>query len=332
MANKKPTIVILATGGTIAGSAASALATTGYRAGTLGIDALMEAVPQVREYANVAGEQICGIDSKDMTDALWLRLAKRVNELLAKDDVDGIVITHGTDTMEETAYFLQLTVKSDKPVALTGAMRPATAVSADGPMNLLDAVRVSASGESFGKGVLVVMNGEIHGAREVRKADTLSVGAFQSPGGGPLGHVQDGVPAFLHLSLRCHTRESEFDISGITELPYVKVLYGHADDDGLFADAAVSAGAKGLVYAGMGNGSIPAAAEMALEKASSRGVVVVRSTRTGSGAVIASEPSYENAHFLRGDSLSPQKARILLQLALLKTTDLTEIQRMFGEY
>ena len=331
-AQSKPNIVILATGGTIAGSADSASATTGYKAGALGIDALLNAVPQVKEYANVSGEQICSIDSKDMTDDIWLRLADRINELFARGDVDGIVITHGTDTLEETAYFLNLTVKSDKPVVLVGAMRPATAISADGPMNLLNAVRVAASPASVGKGVLVVLNDEINAAREVTKTNTITVSTFKSSELGLLGYVNAGVPEFYRTSTRRHTRNSEFNVSGLKSLPYVKIIYGHANDDGLFVDAAIKAGAKGIIYAGMGNGSIHMNAEKSLAAATAKGVVVVRSSRGGNGTVIPAEQSYIDAHFLDGDTLSPQKARILLQLALTKTHDLKEIQRIFKTY
>lgn len=330
--NNLPNIKIFATGGTIAGSAASNTATTGYKAGALGIDVLINAVPEMKKYANVTGEQICSIDSKDMSNDIWLKLANRINELLADDNVDGIVITHGTDTLEETAYFLNLTVKSKKPVVIVGAMRPATAISADGPMNLLNAVRVAGSKAAINKGVLVAMNDEINGARDVTKTNTTSVSTFKAPELGFLGYINDGVPEFYRESTRRHTANSEFSVKYATALPYVKIIYGHADDDGVFVDAAVAAGAKGIVYAGTGNGSIHKNAEAALAKATAKGVVVVRSSRVGNGTVIPAEQSYIDEHFIDGDSLSPQKARILLSLALMKTTDLQEIQTMFKTY
>ncbi len=331
-AQSKPNIVILATGGTIAGSAADASATTGYKAGALGIDVLLNAVPQVKDYANVTGEQICSIDSKDMTDDIWLKLATRINELFSRGDVDGIVITHGTDTLEETAYFLNLTVHSDKPVVLVGAMRPATAISADGPMNLLNAVRVAASPNSVGKGVLVALNDEINAAREVTKTNTITVSTFKSPELGFLGYVNEGTPEFYRTSTRRHTSNSEFYVNGRKDLPYVKVIYGTANDDALFVDAAIKAGVKGIIYAGTGNGSVHMNAEKALARATAKGIVVVRSSRVGNGTVIPAEQSYIDYNFLDGDSLSPQKARILLQLALTKTSNLSEIQRMFKQY
>lgn len=331
-AEGKPRIAILATGGTIAGRADKVSATTGYKAGAIGVDVLLDAVPEIGEYASVMGEQISNIDSRDMTDWIWLKLAKRVNELLSTGNVDGIVITHGTDTLEETAYFLNLTVKSEKPVVLVGAMRPATAISADGPMNLLNGVRVAVSRESAGKGVLVVMNDEINAAREVTKTNTINVGTFKTPELGFLGYVNNGIPEFYRQSTRRHTKNSEFDSSGLSELPYVKVIYGHANDDSLFVEAAMKAGVKGIIYAGMGNGSISAEVEKILAKATSKGIVVIRSSRGGNGTVIPAEQSYIDDHFLDGDTLSPQKARILLQLALTRTSDLQLIQKMFKEY
>jgi len=324
-------IKILATGGTIAGLGKNSTATTGYAAGALGIDELLNAVPEIKNFANVSGEQICNIDSKDMSDEIWLRLANRINEIFS-DDVDGIVVTHGTDTLEETAYFLNLTIKSPKPVVLTGAMRPATAISADGPMNLLNAVRVAINQNSGGKGVLVVLNDEINSARDVTKTHTLNVGTFKSFDLGALGYVNGGVPEFYRQSTRRHTIDSEFDVRGVKNLPLVKIICGHAGDDGIFVEAAVNAGAQGIVYAGTGNGSIHANAEKFLSAAAQRGVVIVRSSRVGNGAVIPSKKVYTDEKFLVGNNLSPQKARILLQLALTKTKNLSEIQRMFNEY
>lgn len=329
-ANQKPGVKILATGGTIAGSAASKTATSGYKAGSLGIDVLMEAVPEIQDYAKVSGEQVCNISSNNMTDELWLKLSKRVNELAAQKDVNGIVVTHGTDTLEETAYFLDLTVKSDKPVILTGAMRPATAISADGPMNLLNSVRLAADKKAGGNGVMVLLNDEIDNARDVTKSNTTSVDTFKSHNG-PLGFMNDGVPDFYNKPLRLHTTKTPFDVRNLTSLPKVYVIYGTAGADGSLVDAAVKAGAKGIVYAGTGNGSIHQQDKEALIRAAKAGVVVVRSSRTGSGMVVP-EPEYAKEGFLDGDSLNPQKARILLQLALTKTHDLGEIQSMFHKY
>ena len=328
-AGERPRVVVLATGGTIAGCAPSATETSVYQAGVLGVDALLSAVPELRDHAEITGEQLCNIDSKDMTDEIWLRLADRVNAILAEGETDAVVITHGTDTMEETAYFLTLTIKSEKPVVLTGAMLPATAEGADGPRNLLDAVRVAACPASAGKGVLVVMNGDIHAARDVTKSHTQKIDAFVSPTVGRLGVSEKDGPVFYRAPLRRHTVRSEFDA---LPLPRVDILYGHEGDDGALVEAALRAGACGLVYAGMGNGSIPAEAEKALAEAAAGGVVVVRSSRTGDGAVVPAAPSYGEAGFIDSDTLNPPKARVLLRLALTKTKDRQEIQKMFHEY
>ena len=328
---EKPNVIILATGGTIAGSAAEGTAVTGYQAGALSVETLIKAVPEVKDYAHVTGEQIASLDSKDMNDEVWLKLARRVNELLARDDADGIVITHGTDTLEETAYFLNLTVHSKKPVVITGAMRPATAISADGPMNLLNAVRLAASPQAYDRGVLVCLNDQIDSARHVTKSHTTSLDTFKSPLG-PLGCMNDGHPTFYNRVDRRHAGHTELDLKDADRLPYVKVIYGHAGDDALFVDAAIKAGARGIVYAGTGNGSIHKDAEEALARAAQAGIIIVRSTRTGSGTVIPAEQSYTEAGFLNGDSLNPQKCRILLQLALMKTSDRQQIQQLFYEY
>ena len=331
-AAEKPVVKILATGGTIAGSASTSTQMTGYTAGAIGIQTLIDAVPQMKEYADVSGEQIVKISSNNMTNDVWLKIAKRCNELLADPNVNGIVITHGTDTMEETAYFLNLVVKSDKPVILVGAMRPATAISADGPVNLLNAVRLAASPEAIGKGVLVVMNDQISGARDVTKTNTSNVATFKAPELGYMGYFTGGKPYFYHVSTRKHTFLSEFDVTNLTELPRVDIVYAHANDDRVLVDAAIAAGAKGIISAGSGMGSIQETTEKGLVDAQKQGVVIVRSSRVGNGLVVKGIQRYTDQKFLNGDNLNPQKARILLQLALTKTTDLEEIQRIFDEY
>ncbi len=331
-AAEKPVVKILATGGTIAGSASTSTQMTGYTAGAIGIQTLIEAVPQMKEYADVSGEQIVKISSNNMTNDVWLKIAKRCNELLADHSVNGIVITHGTDTMEETAYFLNLVVKSDKPVILVGAMRPATAMSADGPVNLLNAVRLAASPEARGKGVLVVMNDQISGGRDVTKTNTSNVSTFKAPELGYMGYFTGGKPFFYNVSTRKHTFLSEFDVTNLTELPRVDIVYAHVNDDRVMVDAAIAAGAKGIISAGSGMGSIQETTEKGLVDAQKQGVVIVRSSRVGNGLVVKGFQRYTDQKFLNGDNLNPQKARILLQLALTKTTDLEEIQRIFDEY
>lgn len=222
---RKPSVHLLATGGTIAGKASSETATTGYEAGALGVEDLLSALPEVKDYAHVTGEEICGIDSKDMTDTIWLTLAERVNELAGKKD--GLVIIHGTDTMEETAWFLQLTVNPSIPLVLTGAMRPATALSADGPMNLLNAVRLAGDPSAKGKGALVMMNDTIFAARNVTKGNTLSLDTFRSPDG-PLGYMNDGRPGWCALPVRIPKGQAPFDIRHMKSLPKVYIVYGTA--------------------------------------------------------------------------------------------------------
>ena len=328
---KLPNVTILATGGTIAGKGASSTQMTGYNPGAIGVQVLIDAVPELKQYANVSGEQVANIGSFAMNNDVWLTLAKRTNELLASDDVDGIVITHGTDTLEETAYFLNLVVKSDKPVVLIGAMRPATAMSADGPVNILNAVRLAGSKEARGKGVLAALNDQINGAREVTKTNTTHVETFKSWEMGYLGYIQNGKPYFYRESTRRHTTQSEFDVTGLSKLPYVEIIYGHTNHNRVFVDAAVNAGVKGIVHAGMGHGSIYPLTRDALGEAQKKGIVVVKSSRVGNGMVtrVAEDDKY---NFVAADTLNPQKARILLMLALTKTSDPAEIQRIFDEY
>src|SRR3954453_22288660 len=210
-----PNVMVLATGGTIAGSGASSTTVVGYTAATVGIETLLNAVPELKTVANVKGEQVFQIASENMNNDYWLKLAKRVNTLLAQDDVDGIVITHGTDTIEETSYFLDLVVKSRKPDVVIGAMRPSTGISADGPINLFNATLVAGSDEAVGKGVLVVLNDQINGARDVTKSNTSTADTFRSPDLGMLGYMQDNKPYFYHVLARKHTADNEFNVDNL---------------------------------------------------------------------------------------------------------------------
>jgi L-asparaginase len=331
---KLPNVVILATGGTIAGTGATSTTTVGYTAATVAVDRLIEAVPELKKVASVKGEQVMQIASENMNNEAWLKLAKRVNELLARDDVDGIVITHGTDTIEETAYFLNLVVKSRKPVVIVGAMRPGTALSADGPINLYNAAILAGSEEAVGKGVLVTLNDEINGAREVTKTNTATTGTFRNWEMGFLGYMQDNKPHFYRQSTRKHTVDTEFDVSKLDALPAVDIVYGYANMNRIPIDAFVAAGDKGLVHAGTGDGSLARPAiEPALIEARKKGVVIVRASRVGNGIVARNgEADDDKQDFVVSDTLNPQKARILLMLALTKTNDAKEIQRMFYTY
>ncbi|MEK4323675.1 type II asparaginase [Bacillus sp. FSL K6-3221] len=324
-------IKVLATGGTIAGSSDSDTDTTGYKSGSLGIDKVIASVPQLKDIANVTGEQVANVGSENVDNALLLKLAKRVNELLKDDQVDGIVITHGTDTLEETAYFLHLVVKSDKPVVVVGSMRPASAISADGPLNLYHAVKIASAKEAKGKGVMVTLNDRIASARFVTKTNTTTTDAFKSLEQGYIGEVTGEVVSFYNEPTRKHTTESEFDVSKIKELPQVDILYGYQNDQKYMYDAAVKAGAKGIVVAAAGNGTMSTEAIKGATDAVKKDVVVVRSSRTGNG-IVTREKTDDEHHFVSSDSLNPQKARILLMLALTKTKDPVKVQRYYEQY
>jgi L-asparaginase len=327
-----PTIVVLATGGTIAGAAASGTQ-AGYTSGAVTIDAMLAAVPGIKDLANIKGEQIANVGSQDMSFAIMLTLAKRCNELLKDNAVTGIVVTHGTDTMEETAFFLNLTVKSDKPVVLVGSMRPSTAVSADGPLNLYDAVAVAADPHARGRGVLVVMNDWIHGAHSLTKTSTTAVQTFLSPLRGLVGVSTYGKNDFYNSPSWKHTSASEFDVSNVNALPRVDILYAYADMSPDLIDASVANGAKGIVVAGVGNGNMNKASLEAAAKAAKKGVVVVRSSRVATGSVGRNvEVNDDEMGFVASDELNPQKARILLTLALLKPRSNAELQQLFQTY
>ena len=261
-----------------------------------------------------------------MQEDIWLQLARRIEKATDRDDVDGVVITHGTDTMEETAFFLQLTLQTDKPVVLTGAMRPATAISADGPMNLWQAVRVAADPDAGGRGVLVVMNGQIDAAETVTKGNANALQAFQSSGCGPRGFIVDENITWRY----CGVTKQHFSTEMLTHLPKVSIIYGYVGgDDGLFVKAALRDGSKGLVYAACGNGSVPDKLAGVLQDAAASGVPVVIATRCGGGVVVLPEDMTEKNGFIASGSLNPQKAKILLQLALTKTNVSKEIQMFF---
>lgn len=330
---KLANVTILATGGTIAGTGATTTTTVGYTAATVGVQSLIQAVPELAKVANVSGEQVFQIASENMSNEHWLTLARRVNALLAQKNVDGIVITHGTDTLEETAYFLNLVVKSTKPVVLVGSMRPSTAISADGPINLYNAVLLAASPEAVGKGVLVAMNDQIHAGRDVSKSNTTLTDTFRTPELGMLGYFQGGKAYFYRQVVRKHTVDTEFDVSALNALPQVEIALAHANVGPVAVEAFVAAGAKGIIHAGVGNGSLPAKVRPALSAARAKGVVIVRSSRVGQGILARNgEANDDQLDFVVSDTLSPQKARILLMLALTRTSNTKEIQRMFYTY
>ena len=314
-AQKLPNIHILATGGTIAGTGTS---TTGssYRAGQVAIN-----------------ELILKIGSQDMSDEVWLKLAHYLNELLQRKEVDGVVITHGTDTMEETAFFLNLTVKSNKPVVLVGAMRPATSLSADGPLNLYNAVVTAAAKESKDKGVLVAMNGLILGAESVVKMNTVDVQTFQAPNSGALGYVLNGKVCYNQSTDKLHTLQSVFDVTHLDKLPKVGIVYSYSNVEPEALDALITNSYQGIVHAGVGNGNIHKNIFPSLIDARRKGIVVVRSSRVPTGpTTLDAEVDDAKYQFVASQELNPQKARILLMLALIKTKDPQVIQNYFNAY
>ena len=329
---KKPNVVILATGGTIAGAASSGTQAA-YTSGAVTIDAMIGAVPGIKDMANIKGEQVSNVGSQDMSFDIMLKLAKRINELMKQSDVDGFVVTHGTDTMEETAFFLNLVVKGDKPVVMVGSMRPSTAVSADGPLNLYNAVGVAVDPQARGRGVLVVMNDWIHGAHSLTKTSTTAVQTFMSPLRGVVGVATYGKNDFYNSPAWKHTSGSEFDVSNVTKLPRVDIVFACADMPPDLIDASVANGAKGIVIAGVGNGNMNKASLDAAANAAKKGVIIVRSSRVATGAVGRNvEVNDDELGFIASDELNPQKARLLLSLALLKQRSKAEIQNLFTTY
>jgi L-asparaginase len=329
---KKATVTILATGGTIAGAAATGTQ-AGYSSGAVGIDTMIAGVPGIQELATIKGEQISNVGSQDMSFEILLKVANRINELLATPAVDGVVITHGTDTLEESAFFLNLVVKSDKPVVMVGSMRPSTAVSADGPLNLYNAVGVAADPNARGRGVLVLMNDWIHGAHSLTKTSTTAVQTFMSPVRGLAGVASYGKNDFYGKPPWKHTTASEFNVKGVTALPRVDIIYAYADMPADAIDAAAANGAKGIVIAGVGNGNMNKASVDAAARAVQKGVVVVRSSRVATGNVGRNvELDDDKLGFIASDELNPQKSRILLALALLKPRDPKSLQELFYTY
>ena len=322
-----PRVLVLATGGTIAGQATTTSA-IGYAAGKVTGADLVAAVPGIDKLATISAEQISSIGSQDMNDRVWFDLARRISEIFAKNEADGVVITHGTDTMEETAFFLSNVISADKPVVLVGSMRPSTAISADGPANLYEAVEVAASPKSRGRGVLVVLNDTIHDARLVQKTNTTTVQTFVSPNGGPVGYVD---PAAVRFVTPAGTPRRTFALPASAPLPRVDIVYAHANMDAAQIEDAVKGGAKGIVLAGVGDGNGSQAAIEALSKAAKQGVVAVRASRVGSGYVNRNvEVDDDKLGLVASLDLNPQKARILVQLLIANgTTDAKQVQDAF---
>lgn len=327
-----PRVMVLATGGTIAGAGASAVNSATYAAAKVPVDKLIAAVPEISKIAQVKGEQVFQIASESFTDQHLLTLARRVAALAAQGDVDGIVITHGTDTLEETAYFLNLVVHTDKPIVVVGSMRPSTSLSADGALNLYDAVSVAGSKDAAGHGVLVTMNDEIQSGRDVSKSINIKTEAFKSQWG-PLGMVVEGKNYWFRAPVKRHTMQSEFNINDIKELPLVEIAYGYGNVQPTTLQALGQSGVKAIIHAGTGNGSVADRIVPVLQGLRAKGIQIIRSARVPDGFVLRNAEQPDDKYdWVVAHDLRPQKARILAAVALTKTTDTKELQRIFWEY
>jgi glutamin-(asparagin-)ase len=328
----KPNVVVLATGGTIAGAGASAANSATYAAAKVPVDKLLAGLPELATLANVKGEQVFQIASESFTNEHLMKLGKRVSALVKQPDVDGIVITHGTDTLEETAYFLNLVIRTEKPIVVIGSMRPGTALSADGALNLLNAVTVAGSKDAIGKGVLVTMNDEIQSGRDVSKAVNIKTEAFKSQWG-PLGMVVEGKNYWFRAPVKRHTAQSEFNIDEISALAPVEIVYGYGNVPRQAYEAAGKSGIKALIHGGTGNGSVADRIVPALQDLRGQGVQIIRSSRVPDGFVLRNAEQPDDKYdWVVAHDLKPQKARILAAVALTKTNDSKELQRIFWQY
>lgn len=324
---KKKKVAVLATGGTIAGEGIPGK-TTNYVPGKLSIDNIASSIHGLRDLAELVEIQIVNVNSDDITSSNWLEIARTINRISLCDDVDGFVITHGTDTMEETAYFLHLVCHTDKPIVVTGAMRPSTATSADGPMNLYQAVAVASSDLAKGMGVICVFSDSIYGARDFQKLSTTSVTAFGGRDFGMMGYILDDEITFYNKSTRRHTLSSPFFVDNLSSLPKVDILIFYVDADPILIESA-SKRAEGLVIVGAGNGNYSTSFNEAIGKLD---IPVVRTSRIGNGVIVPDSTFDKWDNVISGDNLAPTKARILLQLALTVTKDSKRIQEFFSLY
>jgi L-asparaginase len=330
----KPRIAVIGTGGTIQSQGVDRLDLYNYGRvkPSLKIEEMIDQLPEANVFADLVLDAVHVGSSTDMTATSWLQIVSKIHEIAAAEpSVDGIVLTHGTATLEETAYFLNLVLKVDVPVVLVGAQRPFTALSSDGGMNVYNAIRVAACPEARGLGVLVLLNDEIHPAREVSKTSTYRLETFRAPDLGMLGYADADEIVFYRHPVRRNMPNTEFDVNRVTDLPRVDVVYSHVGADGVVIDALVNAGAKGLVIAGLAPNGATREQREAITAARERGVIVVQSCRAGSGRVIPSE-RLDDIDVIAADNLNPQKARILLMLALTQTANKDDITRIFREY
>ncbi|WP_442855107.1 asparaginase [Burkholderia sp. ABCPW 14] len=323
-----PRVIVLATGGTIAGQA-DPRGANAYNAGGVNAQQLIQAVPGIDKLANLSAEQVASIGSQDMNDKVWFKLARRIQQIFDQHEADAVVVTHGTDTLEETAFFLDNVLATDRPVVLVGAMRPSTATSADGPNNLYDAVKVAASPQALGRGVMVVLNETIQAARWTTKSNTTSVETFRSPNAGPIGYVDHASVRFIGDQNTIFS--TKYELPAGDKLPRVEIIYAHSNMDAEQIDAA-SKDAKGIVLAGVGDGNASKEALAALERAVHKGILVIRSARVGSGFVNRNvEINDDKSGFVVAFDLNPQKARILAQLLIANhVTAPAQVQKAFS--
>ena len=338
VSSPKPRVYLIGTGGSISfiGDYRTDYVNYSYHNRHLTIQQMLERVPEAAEIAEVLPEQLINVGSANVTPTHWLGLARRINRIFRQDpEAAGIAVTHGTATLEETAYFLNLTVKSRRPVVVTGAMRPPTGLGTDSDINLLDCIRVAAAPQSAGRGVLTVLNNEIQAARDVTKSNSYRLETFRSGELGCLGYADsDEQVVFYRTPTKTHTQDTEFavdELDDLAELPRVDIAYAYAGADGLVVNALAEAGVAGIVAAGLGGGSSSPEFMAALKKAQGRGIPVVIATQTGNGRVMRSRRFVEDG-YIAADNLTPKKARILLMLALTRTKDPAELQRMMLEY
>ncbi len=331
----KPRVYVVGTGGSIScvGDSRLDLLNYNYADKHFTIDEMLARVPEAAEVAEIRSEQFLNVYGGDVLPSQWIALARRINQIFCDDPAAaGVVVTHGTSTLEETAYFLNLTVRSARPVVITGAMRPPTGLGTDADINLYDAIRVAASPDAAGKGTLVVLNGQIQAARDAVKTSTSRVETFKSGELGFLGYADsDGKVAFLRNPLRAHTAASEFDVGRVDALARVDIAFAYSGVDGVAVNALAAAGCAGIVGAGLGSGSAPRAFLDALSAAQKGGVAIVMASQSGHGRVMAKRGFVERG-FAVADSLPPRKVRILLMLALAQTRDTAEIQRLILKY
>ena len=332
---RRPRVYLIGTGGSISfvGRERTDYINASYDNQLPSIPEMLDRVTESMEWAEVRAEQFLNVGSTEVGPSHWLALAKRINTIFREDpEAAGVAITHGTATLEETAYFLNLTVKGRNPVVVTGAMRPPTGMGTDTDVNLMDCIRVAAAPQSAGRGVLTVLNNEIQAARDVTKTDSYRLETFRSNQLGLLGYADsDGEVVFYRTTTKAHTQDTEFDLEDVAELPRVDIAFSYAGADGLLVDALAGAGVPGIVAAGLGSGGSPPAFMAALRKAMERGVKVVIATQVGNGRVMRTR-RFDEAGYIAADNLSPKKARILLMLALTRTSQSEEIQRMMLTY